>query len=131
LRQTPRVFEGSTASVAGFAALEAGVSIINHLGQAAIFEHITRYHDIVERKLVELGLTSLRATDPNLRSGILSFRPPVGIDVTILLNELRQRGVHISIPDGLIRLAPHFSNSLDEVSLVVSAFREALGASTV
>src|SRR5690606_21187593 len=83
LRQTPRVFEGSTASVAGFAALEAGVSIINHLGQAAIFEHITRYHDIVERKLVELGLTSLRATDPNLRSGILSFRPPVGIDVTI------------------------------------------------
>jgi hypothetical protein len=34
----------------------------------------------------------------------------------------------ISIPDGRVRLAPHFANSLDEVDLVAEAFREVLAA---
>jgi selenocysteine lyase/cysteine desulfurase len=126
LRATPQVFEGSTASAVGFAALEAGVEILLHLGVSTVYEHIQKFHDGIEAQLVKLGFSSLRAKDPELRSGILSFRPEKTIDVPALAAALRARGVVISIPDGLVRLAPHFSNSLDEVDVVVDAFREAL-----
>lgn len=126
LRTTPQVFEGSTTSAIGFAALEAGVDILRHLGPRAIFEHIQRFHDQIEPRLEELGFSSLRADDPELRSGILSLRAPARTSVPELSAALRMRGVMISIPDGLVRLAPHFSNSLDEVDVVVDAFRDAL-----
>ncbi len=127
LHSSPRVFEGSTMSSIGYAALEAGVAILAHVGTPNIYDHIQSYHDRVEPPLVELGLSSLRASDPALRSGILSFRPPEGVAVPELAAALRAQGVTISIPDGLVRLAPHFANPLSEVELVVEAFREALG----
>lgn len=126
LRTTPQVFEGSTASAIGFAALEAGVDTLLHLGTGVVYEHIQKFHDRIEPRLEELGFSSLRASDPELRSGILSFRPPARVSVPDLSAALRARGVTISIPDGLVRLAPHFSNSLGEVELVVDAFRGAL-----
>lgn len=126
LRRTPQVFEGSTASAIGYAALEAGVDILRYLGTRAIYEHIQSFHDQIEPLLVELGFSSLRATDRELRSGILSFRAPARVSVPELSAALRARGVMISIPDGLVRLAPHFSNSLDEVGIVLDAFRAAL-----
>lgn len=126
LRSTPQVFEGSTASAIGFAALEGGVDVLLHLGTRAVYEHIQKFHDEIEPRLVALGFASLRARDPDLRSGLLSFRPPSGLHVPGFAAALRGRGVTLSIPDGLIRLAPHFSNSLDEVPLVVAAFEESL-----
>lgn len=131
LHPAPRVFEGSTASVVGFAALEAGVDTVRSLGVFNILKHVQSYHDQVEPGLVELGLRSLRATDPTLRSGILSFSVPEGVDVTVLSQNLRGRGVHVSIPDGLVRLAPHFANPLNEAGEVVAAFRQVLAESRV
>lgn len=126
LKTTPQVFEGSTASAMGFAALEGGVDILLHLGTRAVYEHIQAFHDEIEPRLVALGFSSLRSTDQELRSGLLAFRPPSGVRVPELAAGLRARGVTISIPDGFVRLAPHFSNSLTEVPLVERAFREVL-----
>lgn len=128
LHSTPRVFEGSTMSSLSFAALEAGVETLRALGPPSIYNHVQRYHDRIEPALVELGLSSLRAIDPELRSGILSFRAPEGVAVPELAAALRARGVTISIPDGFVRLAPHFANPLSETELVVEAFREALSS---
>ena len=123
-----RMFEGSTANAAGFAALEAGLAICEKLGPQAIFGHVQRYHDAIEPELADRGFVSLRAVDPSLRSCSLSFVPPMDVEVGALAKELRQRKVMISIPDGLVRIAPHFSNSLGEVPGLLAAFDEALSA---
>lgn len=120
------VFEGGTLSAMGYAALEAGVAVVEHVGPRAIFEHIQRYHDALEPRLVELGLDSLRAAEQPGRSGNSSFRLPDGVSLPVLARELRARGVVPSTPDGLLRFAPHYANSLDEVPFVVDAVDQAL-----
>lgn len=126
LLSQPRVFEGSTANAAGLVALEAGLELLRALGPSAISEHVQRYHDALEPQLETLGFRSLRASDPSLRSAIVSYRPPEGVDVTSLFGRLSARGVRISIPDGLVRIAPHFANSLSEIEGVTDAFVTAL-----
>jgi len=127
-RSSALAFEGSTPNVAGFAALEAGLSICLALQPGAIFQHIQSYHDQLEPELLALGLTSMRTRAGSGRSGLLSFDLPEGIELSVLLRELRARGVMASSPDGLLRFAPHFSNSLDEIPRVVEAVRRALSA---
>jgi selenocysteine lyase/cysteine desulfurase len=117
--------EGSTAQLLPFVAMEAGVALIRALGPQAIFDHVQRYHDAMEPRIVELGFRSLRAPLGG-RSAILSFEPPAGLSLQEFSAALRRRKVMVSTPDGLLRLAPHFSNALSEVEEVASAAREAM-----
>ncbi len=117
----PRVFEGSTMNAAGFAALEAGVDIVQHLGPATIFAHVQTLFDYLEPRLLERGFRSLRAADPKYRSCILSLLPPPHIDLATLFTGLDERGIRISIPDGLVRIAPHFANSIEEMDQLIEA----------
>lgn len=123
-----RVFEGSTANSLGFVALEVGVELSQHLTVEAIFRHVQSYHDAVEACFTDTGFVSLRPINPELRSGILSFVPPSGILAPDLAAELKKRGVVVSLPDGMIRLSPHFANNLEEVALVGRALEGALAA---
>lgn len=115
---SPRVFEGSTQNGLGFVALEAGVDTVSALGTAEIFLHVQAYHNEAERVFSDAGFESLRASDPALRSSLLSFRPPQRLNVPAFAAHLRKEGVAISIPDGLVRLAPHFANHASEVEIL-------------
>jgi hypothetical protein len=84
--------------------------------------------DALEPAIVARGFQSQRAREPERRSAILSFEPPAGISAADLVVQLRQRGIYASMPDGLLRLAPHFPNSLSETETVVTALDEALTA---
>jgi len=118
--------EGSSANGVGYAALEASLECILQLGVPAIFEHVTGYLNELEAGLTARGLRSLRPRDPARRSGILSFEPPLGLSAADVVAALRERGVCASMPDGLVRLAPHFPSSRDEIPMVLSALDAAL-----
>lgn len=120
----PRVFEGSTANAIGLAALEAGVDILMHLGPRAVYEHVQSLHDFLEPRLEERGFHSLRSPDPALRSCILSLAPPGGVDIGHLFRELERRRIRVSIPDGLLRLAPHFHNTKEQMETLLGALDE-------
>jgi cysteine desulfurase/selenocysteine lyase len=122
----PAFLEGGALNGAGLAALEASLAAILHLGVEAAFEHGQRYLDAVEPGLVERGFVSERSTDPSRRSGTLSLRPPAGVDLRALRDALEEHGVSVSIPDGRLRLAPHWPNHLDEVPVVLAAMDLAL-----
>jgi hypothetical protein len=96
------------------------------LTPGAIFEHVNRYLDQLEPSLVARGFASCRARTAERRSGILSVRPPEGVAAVDLVAQLRPRGVIASMPDGLLRFAPHFPSSLSEIETVVSAVDAAL-----
>lgn len=128
LKKTLQVLEGGSSSTLGFAALEAGLEPLLELTPAAVFEHISRYLDQLEPAVVARGLRSRRAAQSERRSGILSFEPPAGITAADIVLQLRTRGVFASMPDGLLRFAPHFPNALSEIETVVDALDESLGA---
>lgn len=110
----------------GFAALEAGLAPLLDLGPATILAHVQSMHDALEGPLVERGLRSLRAPLASARSGILSFDPPPKLDPVRLVAVLGEEGLSVSIPDGRLRLSPHWCNGLDQVLAVLAAFDRAL-----
>lgn len=128
LKQSIQMLEGGSSSSIGFAALEAGLDPLLELGPAAILEHLGRYLDLLEPALVARGFASRRARTTSGRSGILSLQPPTGLTAPDLVLELRARGVFASMPDGLLRFAPHFPNALSEIETVLAAVDEAAAA---
>lgn len=126
LKAGPQMLEGGSSSTLGFAGLEAGIEPILQLGTAAIFEHVSRYLDLLEPQLVGRGFVSRRASSTAARSAIASFVPPSGVSATELVLQLRARGVYASMPDGLVRFAPHFPNSPSEIETVLAALDEAV-----
>ncbi len=128
VRQDIRFVEGSSASVTAFAALEASLDLLLQIDVPDIHAHVSAYCDALEEPLLELGFHSVRSPAEEARSGILSVVPPHDVFVVALHGALAARGVVCSIPDGLLRFAPHWPSSLDEPSRVVRAVSESLSA---
>ena len=128
LKKTLQVLEGGSSSTLGYAALDAGIEPLLQLTPAAIFEHLDRYLDQLELALLQRGFRSRRASSSQRRSGILACEPPAGVSAVDIVMQLRPRGVFASMPDGLLRFAPHFPNALSEIETVVGALDESLGA---
>ncbi len=126
VRRAASFLEPGAAPSAGMAALEASVADIHNLDQHAIFAHVQSWHDAVEPGLLALGFRSLRASDPGARSGSLCLKPPSDVDVVKLLAPLAAEGVSCAIPDGCLRLAPHWPNALSEAPRVLAAAAAAL-----
>lgn len=121
-----RFLEGASVNALGYAALGAAIEPLLQLGPGAICSHVNAYLDALEPELVARGFTSLRARQPERRSGILSLRPPSHLRAIDVVAALRARGVVASMPEGLVRLAPHYPNPLSEVVEVIAAFDDAL-----
>jgi len=128
VKPTLQMVEGSSSSTLGFAALEAGIEPILALSPAAIFAHVNQYLDLLEPGVVARGFRSRRAPQVERRSCILSFEPPDGVSAADVVTQLRTHGVYASMPDGLLRFAPHFPNALSEIETVLGALDESLVA---
>ena len=125
LRASVDAFEGATQNLLGLVALEAGLDLIQKLGVENIWVHANRYLDILEAGLLDRGFVSYRASDPRARSCILGVAQP-GADCVRLHRGLVARDIACSVPDGILRFAPHWPNSADEVSEVLGALDELL-----
>ena len=111
--------EGGAQSTIGLAALGASLSTLLTLQIPSIFAHITNYIDQLEMLFLAKGYHSLR--HPTQRSAILSLRPPATHPASTLPQIFEQLGVAVTCPDGLLRCAPHWPNSLAELELIESA----------
>jgi len=128
IKPSVQMLEGGSSSTLGFAAMDAGIEPILALSPDAILEHVTQYLNRLEPGVVARGFRSRRAPEPERRSGILSLEPPSGVSAADLVLQLRSRGVFTSMPDGLLRFAPHFPNAVSEIETVLGALDEALVA---
>ncbi|MEZ4447443.1 MAG: aminotransferase class V-fold PLP-dependent enzyme [Polyangiaceae bacterium] len=122
----PLSFEGGMPSFHGMAGLLASTEMLLGVGIGAIADHVDRYHQALAPQMVARGFEPLRAEDPTLRSGIASFRPPGDVTVPALHQALDARRVSCAIPDGVLRLSPHFPNAAGEHQGVLAALDEAL-----
>ncbi len=114
------VVEQGAQSNTGLVALEAGLDLIQQLGVDAIFDHVQQFHDRLEPALRSRGFTSARASETDMRSGSLCVRSSRQ-DVGVVHERLGAAGIVTSTPDGWLRFAPHWPNSLAEVDAIVAA----------
>ena len=124
LKQSVEVFEGSTSSAVGYAALGASVGLLLELGIEGIASHIQGYLDELEPALLDRGFETARSPLPRQRSGILSVSPPVGTSAVDLHRHLNAHGIVTSLPDGWLRMAPHWPNSRAEIPAILSIIDE-------
>lgn len=127
LKRDVRVFEGGAPCLLELAALEPAIDLLLDLGIDAIFTHVQRYHDSLEAALLERGFRSRRSAHPDQRSGSLCLETPRGVDLAQLQAGLTDGGVSCSMPDGLLRFAPHWPNALSEVGAIVTTIDELTG----
>ncbi|MCX4245329.1 aminotransferase class V-fold PLP-dependent enzyme [Paraliomyxa miuraensis] len=128
IRARADLVEGGATPNILFAALEASVEPIAALGVPAILEHVGAYDDALERGLLERGFGSERSPIPAQRSGILAVQPPAGVELGPLHQGLQQRGIACTTPDGRLRFAPHWPNSLTEIDAVLAAVDETIAS---
>ena len=124
IRTRADLVEAGGGSEVSLAALEASLDLITSLGVPRIHAHVNTCLDRLEPELRARGFASLRAPEPERRSGILSAVPPHGVDVVRLHRALAERGIASAIPDGLVRFSPHWPNDpaeADEVARVLDA----------
>ena len=126
LKRGAPALEIGTSNVIGLAALGASIELISALGVPEIHAHAEGYIDRLEDGLVARGFESHRANVPALRSSLLGVAIPSDVALSKLAAALRDRGVVCNTPDGLMRFAPHWPNSHDEVPEVLDAVDEAL-----
>jgi len=126
IRKRADFVEGGNYNGLSFAALEASLDLIRELGVPAIHAHVNGYLDALEAGLLERGFVSLRSPTAARRSGTLGVVPPERTSVVALHQALGLRGVSCSIPDGVLRFAPHWPNAHTEVPSVLAAIDEAM-----
>jgi selenocysteine lyase/cysteine desulfurase len=126
IRRRAALVEGGAYNSVGYAALEAALDPLLELGVETIHRHVNGYLDVLEAELCALGFSSARARAATARSGILSVRPPPGVDVIALHRAIDPARVACTTPDGWLRFAPHWPNATHEIGDVVAAVRDAL-----
>ncbi|HEY8943063.1 MAG TPA: aminotransferase class V-fold PLP-dependent enzyme [Polyangiaceae bacterium] len=127
-REGIQFVEGGSSNAAGLAALQTSVRDLLEIGVDGVYARVSAYLTELDAGLSARGLTSTRARDPSLHSGILSIAPPAGLKAGAVARELRRRGVVVSTPDGLIRFAPHHLNAAREIPDVLAALDETLAS---
>ncbi len=128
LRLGAQALEIGTSNVMGLAGLGVSLELLSRPGVPAIHSHVQVYLDRLEIGLTERGFESRRSNDPSLRSTLLAVAVPADVRLSKLAAALRDRGVICNTPDGLMRFAPHWPNSHDEVPVVLDAVDQALAA---
>ena len=121
IKQTAEFVEGGAYNTLGYAGLEASVDLLAQVGIDSIHAHANAYLDVLEPLLVERGFQSLRSSSSDARSCILGTIPPEGRPVTELHRALAARGIAVTIPDGVLRFAPSWPNSVAEIPGVMAA----------
>lgn len=125
-KSTIQFLEGANLSAASFVAMEAALDLSLKLGIDRIFAHVQKIHDALEPGAVELGLVSLRAAAEPARSGSLCLLPPPDVDIQALHREIVSLGIACAMPDGHLRLSPHWWVAVDEADQVLLSLKTAL-----
>ena len=123
LRDTAARFESGSANMFGAAALAASMEMFLQVrrrhGEDAIAKRILELTDNLDRQLREAGATTRLPSDPEHRSGILTFDVP-GIEP----NKIRKRGLEqnvvVSCRDGGVRASVHAYNDADDLRRLAS-----------
>ncbi len=113
-------FEFATANFIGISALSASVEVLHEVGVPAIEKHLIALGERLIDGLQELGMRFMGASDRKHWSGIYSFS---GKQTGKLFEYLLNKGIVCSLRNGMLRVAPHFYNTQEEIEELIASVR--------
>ncbi|HEX6819130.1 MAG TPA: aminotransferase class V-fold PLP-dependent enzyme [Ktedonobacterales bacterium] len=122
-----RLEAGTPATAAMFAA-SAAMDLVLEIGVERIRERTRYLSDDLVRRVRERGWPIHSPLDSAVRSSIvmLALEQPDEI-----VNALTERGIVVDYRPGLVRISPHFYNTVEENAAIVAAIDEILKHQTV
>ena len=122
--RSARRFEAGSPNMLGIHALEASLSLLEELGTQSIADAIAANISLCVELTEKQGFELLSESNPQRRSGILTFRVP-GIDQARLHKELMHRGVICAQRGGGIRFSPHFHTAPEALERAFAILKDA------
>lgn len=129
LKDAAERYEGGSANVAGFTALDASLELLMQFGMEAISGRVIELTDLACRRLQEIGAVVESDRCEGHGSGILVFQLP-GRDPEAVRRQCYQREVILSCRAGKLRISPHAYNDASDIERLIEAIqagREASG----
>lgn len=115
-------FEVGALPTPGVYALSASLGLLLEIGIPAVRERVGQVLAVLQEGLPRLGWDPVLFDGPP-RSGILSARPPAGVDPRAVVARLERQGIAVTARAGFLRLSPHVGNDLEEAERVLNALR--------
>ena len=124
-RDDAQRLEAGTPAVAPVYAASAALDIVLEIGVDRIRERTRYLADDLLRRAQERGWQVRSPVDGSQRSSIVMLALERPED---LVHGLTERGIVVDSRPGLLRISPHFYNTIDENEVIVSALDELLKA---
>ncbi len=119
--------EAGTPAVAAIFAASAALDIVHEIGVERIRERSRFLADDIVRRARERGWQVNSPLDGAERSSIVMLRLDRPDE---LVRDLSTRGIIVDYRPGLLRISPHFYNTVEENEAIMSALDELLAART-
>ncbi len=122
LQPTAQRYEIGTPNWIGIIGLNAAFRIFSEIGIETISRKILLLTDHLKTQLLSEGFEPYLNTDLDHASGILSIR---GLhNVSVIAARLADENIVVAPRDQLIRVAPHFYNTIDEITQFVQVLKK-------
>jgi len=127
LKTTADAFQGATINALGVFGLLPSLQLFADFGYRNVENRIIENSVYFIKSLMEIGIHPiLESCEKDNLSGIVSFKHD---DALKILEELRKREIYCSVREGMVRLSPHFYNTLEEIDIVVDEIKNILSVS--
>ncbi len=110
--ESARRYENGTMNLAGIVALCESTATLLEVGIENIQAHLFDLTDRLISAIDDAGFELITPRQRVHRAGIVSFKCP---KADSLLELLKEKNIFVSLREGMIRVSPHFYNSIDEV----------------
>ncbi len=123
-REGPAKYEIGTYAFQDWRALNAALDMLRSFGPEDIWTHIKSLNSrLIDYILSEPKLILISSTDPQRRSGIVTFKSS---NSKALFDRLTFEGFVVSYREGAVRVSPHFYNGLDEIVKFIESVKSSI-----
>ncbi|MDX2129198.1 MAG: aminotransferase class V-fold PLP-dependent enzyme [Chloroherpetonaceae bacterium] len=113
LRKEAKRFELGTYNWAGLAGMNEAFTIFEEIGKFNLEQKLLDLSETLINELEDKGLRCVLKNAVNQRSGIVSVNGFENPDRVV--SQLLEKKIEVSARGGVLRISPHFYNSLDEM----------------
>lgn len=117
LDETARRYENGTQNYIAIAALEESTATLLEVGIDNIHTHLLSLTDQIISYCDKDGFEVATPRDRTKRAGIVTFKHP---GATTIFDDLNEQRIVVSMREGMLRIAPHFYNSEDDLRALFS-----------
>jgi len=119
-------FEAGSPNIMGQVALHASIGLLQQVGMKKVEACVAENSLILSDGLADMaGIELVRSFDPDLFSGIVSFRTP-GRDLQEVHRALKKRSLSCAMRGDAIRLSPHFYQAGKPVYDILNVVEDSL-----